>query len=165
MELESRKSHVIDTLFVICLILLFMLSALTVIAIGAGVYKKNVQQTSENYAQRISFAYITEKVRQADQHGLVFVRELFGQEVLVLQEEINGSLYDTYIYDHDGYLMELFARDDLDNFYPQSGQKIYKLNSFEIQQLSKHLLRVTVTSEDGDEESIHIAIRSEAENR
>ncbi len=163
MELESRKSHVIDTLFVICLMLLFMLSALTVIAIGAGIYKKNVQQTSENYAQRISFAYITEKVRQADQNGSVFVRDLFNQEVLVLQEEISGSLYNTYIYDHDGYLMELFARDDLDNFYPQSGQKIYKLNSFEIIQVSPHLLKATITSEDGGEESVYISVRSEAE--
>ncbi len=163
MELESRKSHVIDTVFVICLTLLFMLSALTVIAIGAGIYKKNVQQTSENYAQRISFAYITEKVRQADQNGLVFVKELFNQEVLVLQEVINGDLYDTYIYEHDGYLMELFARDDLKNFYPQSGQKIYKLNSFEIHQVSDHLLKATVTAEDGDEESVYIAIRSESE--
>ena len=162
MELETKRRHVIDMVFVICLLLLFMMSALTIIAIGAKVYKKNVQETSENYAQRISFAYITEKVRQADQNGMVFVEELFGQNVLVLQEEINGSVYDTYIYDHDGYLMELFARDDLNNFYPQSGQKILKINTFEVRQIAGHLVKATVTSDSGNEESVYISVRSQA---
>ena len=83
---KNSGKHIIDGVFVICLLLMFLISALTVIAIGANIYKKNVEQTSENYSQRISFAYITEKVRQADQKGLVYVEERFGKNALVLQQ-------------------------------------------------------------------------------
>ncbi|SCY07798.1 MULTISPECIES: DUF4860 domain-containing protein [unclassified Butyrivibrio] len=160
MNPRTSKKHVIDTVFVICLMLLFLLSALTIIAIGASIYKKNVAQTNDNYAQRVSIAYVTEKVRQSDVSGSIFVRELFGQNVLVFQQEVNGDLYNTYIYSHEGYLMELFARDDLESFYPQTGQKILKINSFMIEKASDDLLRATITEEDGQEETVYISIHS-----
>ena len=35
-----------------------------------------------------------------------------------MSKEVNGELYNTYIYDFDGELMELMARDDLNMIYP-----------------------------------------------
>lgn len=157
---KTSGKHIIDGVFVICLLLMFLISALTVIAIGASIYKKNVEQTSENYSQRISFAYITEKVRQADQKGLVFVEERFGKNALVLQQEIDGTKYNTIIYDYEGYLCELFARDDLKTLYPQSGQKILQINSFDINEVTDGLLSATITDDNGIQESIFISIKS-----
>ncbi len=160
MNPSSNKRHVIDTIFVICLMLLFLISALTVISIGANIYKKNVATTSENYAQRVSIAYITEKVRQSDVDGNVYVQKLFDQNVLVFEQTVNGNVYNTYIYSYDGYLRELFARADLDNFYPQTGQKILKLDSFDIEKTNDNLLKATVTEEDGSKETVFIAVHS-----
>ncbi len=160
MDPNTNKRHIIDAVFVICLLLLFLISALTVIAIGASIYKKNVAQTSENYAQRVSTAYVTEKIRQSDANGSIFTKELFGTNVLVLQQEIDGSLYNTYIYSYDGYLMELFARDDLDKFYPQTGQKILHINSFDVSMLSPHLVFVSLTSDEGVQDNVYISVRS-----
>ena len=160
MNKENSGKHIIDGVFVICLLLMFLMSALTVIAIGANIYKKNVEETSENYSQRISFAYITEKVRQADTKGLVFVEERFGKNALVMQEEIGGVKYDTIIYDYEGYLCELFARNDLGTLYPQSGQKILEINSFDIKQVTDGLLSATITDDAGYEESVYIAVKS-----
>lgn len=157
---KTSGKHIIDGVFVICLLLMFLISALTVIAIGASIYKKNVEQTSENYSQRISFAYITEKVRQADQKGLVFVEERFGKNALVLQQEIDGTKYNTIIYDYEGYLCELFARDDLGTLYPQSGQKILQINSFDINEVTDGLISATITDDNGIQESIFISIKS-----
>ena len=157
---KTSGKHIIDGVFVICLLLMFLISALTVIAIGASIYKKNVEQTSENYSQRISFAYITEKVRQADQKGLVFVEERLGKNALVLQQEIDGTKYNTIIYDYEGYLCELFARDDLGTLYPQSGQKILQINSFDINEVTDGLLSATITDDNGIQESIFISIKS-----
>ena len=157
---KNNGKHIIDGVFVICLLLMFLISALTVIAIGANIYKKNVEQTSENYSQRISFAYVTEKVRQADQKGLVFVEERFGKNALVLQQEIDGVMYDTIIYDYEGYLCELFARDDLGTLYPQAGQKILQINSFDVQKVTDGLLTATITDDNGIEESVFIAVKS-----
>ena len=160
MDNNRKDKHIIDSVFVICLMLLFVLCALSVIAIGASIYKKNVAQTNENYSQRVSVAYITEKVRQADQNGLVFVDQRFDRNVLVMQQEVDGVLYDTLIYSYQGYLCELFARDDISPIYPQSGQKILKINSFDIKQIHDGLLSAIITSDDGVEESVLIAVKS-----
>ncbi len=160
MELEKKRNHTIDTVFVICLLLLFVLCALSVIAIGASLYKKNVSEMAENSAHRIACAYITEKVRQADQNGMISVEEIFGENALVMSEEVGGQIYNTYIYDYDGELMELFARADLGTFYPQSGQKIMAIGSFDIEEISDSLFRAVVVFDNGFEDYIYIAKRS-----
>ena len=94
MNNNERNSHVIDTVFVICLMFLFVLCAISIIGIGASIYQKNVEQMSYNYAHRISCAYITEKVRQADENGGVYTDTLFDKSALKLQEKIGDELYD-----------------------------------------------------------------------
>jgi hypothetical protein len=160
MKLGEKRNHVIDTFFVICLMFLFVLCSISVIGIGASIYKKNVEQMSDNYAHRISCAYITEKVRQADADGAVYTETLFDKSALKLQENIGDVLYDTYIYEHDGYLMELFIRDDIKDFYPQSGQKILKIRGFEIREVSSTLLSASIVTEDGNINDLFIAKRS-----
>ena len=157
----SKKSHVIDAVFILCLMFLFVLSALSVITIGANIYKKNVSAMSDNYSHRIASAYVTEKVRQADNQGRVYVEDLFEGHALVLQDEIDGVLYNTYIYSYDGYLMELYARADLKDIYPQSGQKILEITSFNVDYVSDSLLSVDLILKDGEDESMFIARRSE----
>lgn len=160
MELEGKRSHVIDTLFVLCLLFLFIISAITVIIIGAGVYKKNVSAMSGNYSHRIACAYISEKIRQADVKGRIFTEELFGQTTLVMQDEVDGVLYNTYIYNHDGYLRELYARSDLKELFPQSGQKILEISSFDITELNESCFKIQVTLDDGTVEDFLISKRS-----
>ena len=164
MELDNKRKHTIDTVFVICLLLLFVLSALSVIAIGASIYKKNVGNMADNSAHRIACAYVTEKVRQADNKGRIDVEELFGENALVLSEEVNGTTYNTYIYDYDGQLMELFARADLGSFYPQSGQKIMSVGSFDVEQVTDSMFRAIVVFDNGYRDYIYIAKRSKKAN-
>ena len=52
MKQDQKKNHTIDTVFVICLLLLFVLSSLSVIAIGASIYKKNVREMADNSSHR-----------------------------------------------------------------------------------------------------------------
>ena len=160
MDLNAKKSHAIDTVFVVCLMFLFILCAVSVIGIGASIYKKNVGQMSDNYSHRISCAYITEKIRQSDEDGAVFTQEVFDKNVLVLQEKKGDALYDTYIYDYDGYLMELYIRDDIKTFYPQSGQKILKISSFEVREVSETVIAVDIVTEDGNRNNLYISKRS-----
>ena len=164
MNLKSKNRHIVDVAFILCLMLLFVLCALSVISLGAGIYKKNIESMKNNYDHRTVCAYITEKVRQSDTNGAIFVQDLFGQNALVLQEKINGTLYNTYIYDYDGYLMELYARADLNTFYPQSGQKLLEVNSFDISQESDSLFLANIVLSDGAKESVYIAKRSTGDN-
>ena len=150
----------IDSVFVISLMLLFVICALSVIALGAGVYKKNVANMAQNNDRRIATAYITEKVRQGDEGGAIFCKEIFGTNALVIQHEVNGALYDTYIYEYNGSLMELFARDDLGVFYPQSGQKILDISSLQIEEVCDNLFDITITLDDGTTDNLFVAKRS-----
>ena len=150
----------IDSVFVICLMLLFVLCALSVIAIGASIYQKNVSSMANNNSHRIASAYITEKIRQSDINGSVRTRDLFGEKVLVMSREVNGEIYNTYIYDFDGKLMELMARDNLNMIYPQSGQKIMDVKSFDIEEVSDNMFKIEVVLEDGTEDFLYIAKRS-----
>ena len=160
MELNQKNKHMIDSVFVICLMLLFVLCALAVIAIGANIYKKNVSAMADNNSHRIASAYITEKVRQNDIYGDIYTRLLFDEEILVMSKEINGETYNTYIYDFDGNLMEIMARANLDMIYPQSGQKIMKITSFGVREVSEKLIKVEIVLEDGTEDSLYITKRS-----
>ncbi len=157
---KKKDKHVIDSVFVICLMLLFVLCALSVIAIGASIYQKNVSAMASNNSHRIASAYITEKVRQSDINGTVRVKELFGESVLAMSKEVNGELYTTYIYDYDGQLMELMARDSLEVVYPQSGQKIMDIKSLEIEEVSDRMFSIEIVLEDGTEDFLYITKRS-----
>ena len=157
---NKKDKHMIDSVFVICLMLLFVLCALSVIAIGATIYQRNVSSMASNNSHRIASAYITEKIRQSDINGSVRTRDLFGERVLVMSKEINGELYNTYIYDFDGKLMELMARNDLNVIYPQSGQKIMEVKSFDIEEVSERMFKIEVVLEDGTEDFLYITKRS-----
>ena len=157
---KKKDRHVIDSVFVICLMLLFVLCALSVIAIGASIYQKNVSLMASNNSHRIASAYITEKVRQSDLNGSIRVKELFGENALAMSKEINGELYTTYIYDFDGKLMELMARDSLDVIYPQSGQRIMDIKSLKIEEASDRMFKIEVVLEDGTEDFLYITKRS-----
>ncbi|MBO6240399.1 MAG: DUF4860 domain-containing protein [Butyrivibrio sp.] len=164
MNLKSKNRHIVDVAFILCLMLLFVLCAVAVISLGAGIYQKNVKSMKDNYNHRTACAYIIEKVRQSDVNGAIFVQDLFGQNALVIQEEIDGVLYNTYIYDYDGYLMELYARADLNTFYPMSGQKLLEVSSFDISQKSDSLFLADIVLSDGLKESVYIAKRSTGDN-
>ena len=164
MELNQKKNHMIDSVFVICLMLLFVLSALSVIAIGASIYKKNVALMADNNSHRIAAAYVTEKIRQADQKGGISVAELFGENALVMSEEVDGTVYNTYIYDYQGNLCELYAIEGSGTLYPQSGQKILEISSFDIASVSENIFNVKIVLEDGSEDNLYIAKRSKVVN-
>ena len=149
-----------NIVIVVIVIIDFIYDCFFVCFIGAGIYKKNVEAMSGNYSHRIACAYISEKVRQADVKGRIFTQDIFGQKTLVMQDETDGELYNTYIYNYDGYLMELYARSDLQDIYPQAGMKILKISSFNIEELNDSCFKVSVTLDDGAIEDFLISKRS-----
>lgn len=162
MDESLRKNHIIDSVFVICLMLLFLLSALSIIALGASIYRKNTKSMETNYSHRVAIAYITEKMRQSDVNGGIHVEEIFGKNALVMTQDVGGTDYNTYIYEYDNNLMELYARADLDNFYPQSGQVILAIDSLAISEVSDNMFSASIVLPDGTTHSLYLTKRSES---
>ena len=157
------KRHIVDIAFVVALVFLFAFSAVTLIALGASIYRRNVNLMSQNYDSRTSFAYISEKIRQADINGNIEAASFGSIPSLRLKSEVNGETYYTYLYSYNGYLTELMMNENATGIIPAAGQKIVEITDFTIEQPFNTLYKITITRTDGEELEMYITVHSSKE--
>lgn len=146
---HQQEHHIIDILFVIALFCIFALSAVFLITVGANIYGKTVSHMEDNFNCRTSFAYVTEKIRQADKNGAVSVGELDGLPAILITESVGDTHYITYLYEYNGILKELMIREDTP-LSPEAGQDILPVTEFSFQEINDTLFAFTIAT---DEES------------
>lgn len=144
---KQKENHTIDVLFVLGLFCLFALTTIFLISIGADIYSKTTASAAENFNDRTSFAYVTEKIRQADCADQISVEEIDGVTALCLKKTVNGTAYITWLYAYDGYLRELLVRADTP-LSPEAGQTILPATSFSAEMLTDSLLTFEITNEN-----------------
>ena len=159
MDFKGERKHMVDILFVLTLFFVFALSALTLVVLGANVYRSTVDHMDESFTDRTSYAYITQKLRQNDEAGVLTVGEFGGINACVITQEINNTIYNTYIYAYDGYLCELLARADMD-MAPQDGTRILELEDFRIEQINPKLSKVHLSFKDGKIMHVYVSTHS-----
>ena len=145
----KRQSHITDLLFTLSLFCVFAASSLIVVIIGANVYRGTVDQMNENFDTRASLTYVSTKIRQNDSAGSVALDEIEGVPALVLSSKIEGYIFKTWIYHHDGALREVFAG-ALSTVALADGQVIVEVERFTVEQEENGLLRLTAMSADDD---------------
>lgn len=163
MNPKQERNHIVDVLFVLALFVVFTLSALVLVILGANVYRQTVNYMDENYNARTAYSYLTEKVRQNDLYDSVSVGELEGTAALVLTREINGATYATYLYLHEGSLRELFMRQgsDIGSDPLSAGQEILPLKDWDLEMARDHLLHIALTLTDDTHKELYISLRSQ----
>lgn len=107
-----RTSGRTEFLFTMLLFFVFLLCSVFTVLIGSRVYENIRARDNASFYRDTAISYAVNKVRQADRTGAVEIREENGVSILVLTSEINGSLYETWIYTMDGSLRELFTPKD-----------------------------------------------------
>lgn len=160
--MKQAKKFIVDILFVLTLFGAFTLSALTLVSIGAEVYRHTVNDMSENYELRTTTSYLTEKIRQ---HNLfcdsdnIRITVFSGVQALTLSRELNDEIFYTHLYLDDGYLKELFTRSEgyLGEDALGAGQKIMKLSDFVPKKISDNLIAIDFTTSAGKSETIYIS--------
>lgn len=162
MNLKMRNRPVVDILFLLALFSVFLISALFVVLFGAKIYRNTVAGMDDNFKSRTALSYVTEKMRQHDHEGGASVIDYKGSPVLRLQEEIEGNIYYTYLYEDDGYLMELTAKSDYD-FNKAGGQQIVETDGFLIEEVNDSLYRITLKDASGKELSYFVSQYSNSE--
>lgn len=115
----------------------FALCLLLVLLMGASAYEALVDQAEVAYHRRTALQYVTTRVRQAES---VKIGVLEDCEALILEETIEGEVYTTHIYCHEGWLRELYAVPGA-KLPPQAGEALLELKQFSLEQEGK-LLRV-----------------------
>ena len=160
MEFKNKtQNHIIDLLFTLALFCVFAATSLAVVIIGANVYKNTVSKMDNNFRVRTSAAYISEKIRQNDKVGAVYVSQIQKEPALVLEQEHEENIYQTWIYSYEGTLREVFTEKGTD-ILPSDGQEIMQIQDLEIRKLLDNLIEFSVIGEDGKTTTQLICLRS-----
>ncbi len=158
MHFQNENRHMVDVLFVLSLFCVFAFSALMLVMIGADVYKKTASNMDTNYASRISYAYLSEKIRQNDRADSFSIGTYGGSDAFMISEEINGTTYYTYLYQYDGKLRELFTNTP-DTLNPGAGQAIMDCSEFSVVTLDDHLFCFSMTTSEDVETTLYVSTR------
>lgn len=159
MRFHRSRSHVIDLIFPLAVLFVFAASSLVVLLLSAHIYTKQTTQAEANYRTGTPLSYIEEKVRQDDVAGGIAIETLDGTDCLALRSSVDGTDYTTYLYVADGWLKELFVRDDADVSL-NAGKNIIEASAFSVSELQDGLYRITITDADGTTGSRILAERS-----
>lgn len=161
MKMLKSKGHTADFIFTLILFSVFAICALTLIIIGAGVYRQTAERMENNYTARTALSYITEKIRQHDTSGAVAAETIQDRSVLILTDEFDGQRYCTYIYEYDGMLKELMVKAETD-LQLSAGQDILKVCQFAISEPQDGYFKYSVTDKNSRSSEASIKLRSTA---
>ena len=97
-------------LFSMLLFFVFLFCSVFTVLIGSRVYENIRERDNDSFYRDTAVSYVVNKIRQADQSGGVTVGETGdGTSFLLLTSQVNGAVYETWIYTMDGVLRELFT--------------------------------------------------------
>lgn len=161
LQLDNRRANKIDSIFVIALFTVFAITSFLLIFIGAKQYQHTANAMDTNYESRTIASYLTEKVRQHDCAGAIYICELEGTPALALETIENDTSYITYIYYYDAAIREIIVTEH-SVYSLASGQEIVKTNGFSAEQIQTNLLKITITTSEGTTEDIYLSLHSDA---
>ena len=157
----------IPVLFVLTLFLLLSALSISVIIAGSTVYEKISENMDNNYDRRVTFSYLTTKIRQNDSMGSIYIEEKDGVDMIAIKEadQISGDEYVTYIYYYDGYIRELYFELGSDgktvDFDFDWGNEIIKAERFEFNFNDENdKIEMSLTDMNGKVQSTNVFLRS-----
>jgi hypothetical protein len=153
----GKKRHSVNAIFTIMLLGLFAITAISVALLGAQVYARTAENLQANFGTRTSIIYLSEKIRACQ--GEISVRDIGEEKALVLDEETDGQVYESWIYILDDSLYEAVVRQG-SLVLPSAGQKIMPLESFEMA-LDGDGVRISVETDSGQILSTFISRRAD----
>lgn len=159
MEKKELKSSIAGWLGILLMYVAFFFCGIFLIVISLQVYENIVIANEENFELRTSLSYVATKIRQADTVGQTFMEEKDGVNVLVLGEEIEGEIYQTYIYYMDGYLYELYGEEDME-YELDYGMEVMEIQDFSMEFLTDHLIILTASNYAEDTDTLTVFLRT-----
>ncbi|MBR1443215.1 MAG: DUF4860 domain-containing protein [Firmicutes bacterium] len=146
--------------FVIIVIFgIFAIFSMVMIFASYNIYSKILFQSEENEKARTVLCYVSNKIHSGDAEGKVYLKHINEVNSLVIEEENNGIVYNTYIYYHDGYLKEYVqsADKEADLGY---GDKLIELSGFKIKSEKNGLITIKMSDSENNSHSMSITLRS-----
>lgn len=120
---EKKSQRGAEQLFPSLLFFVFVLCAVFTILIGSRVYENIRERDNASFRTDTALAYMTNKVRQGDIADSVEIRMEGDTQILVLTSVLEDMEFETWIYQMDGGLYELFTMTD-SGLDTSAGQRI-----------------------------------------
>ena len=158
-EEQGKKAFMAGLISMVFLLGIFAVASLFLINIGVQVYKNVVIANNDNFELRTSLSYLATRVRQADQTGMVEIREEEGLKILVLGEENEDGEFETCLYFWDGFLYEHFMEKG-GYFEPGYGMETFEVESLIMEQKASGQLYFRATGGGGDTEELYMTLRA-----
>lgn len=155
-----RAVHMISLMTVICV---FAISALVLLNVGVRVYRNIAVNNLDTFELRTSVSFVATKIHQSDAAGRVYLSGKEGNTVLVMEEELDGFVYETILYHYDGALYELYQEKGTE-YELSDGMEILSIASFSFFEPKEHLIQLTAGNAAGETETMYVAIRSESDS-
>jgi hypothetical protein len=144
-------------MFTILLLGIFAMAAIFVAVMGARVYTNSADKLQANFDTRTSIVYLSEKIRTNPSDNYE-VREIGGVTALVLTEEINETVYESWIFVANDRLSEVTVRKG-DQVVPGAAQQIMDLKSLDAV-VRDDGIEITVVTVTGDVNTTFISGRT-----
>lgn len=152
-EINMRYGFKIQFLFAVILFLIIVILSSMVIMLGRDIYNSINEDRKNNYDIRVSLAYLSNKIKQSDKEKGAEIADLYGQPAILIKENYDGLMYNTWIYYYDNYLNEILVEEN-EAFDLEDGAKIVKAEKFNINKLNNKLLKITVQQSNQNYELI-----------
>lgn len=148
----------LGSVFALILLCIFAVGSLLLVVLGANVYKNISQNVDSNFQFRTTLSYITTKVRQNDDMNSIKVVEKQGASALVLESFDGVEASETWIYEYEGSLCEVYVSKGTE-FSLEDGLAIIPSYGLEMV-LEEDILTITVADHEGNTDSLSIAPRT-----
>lgn len=145
----------------------FSICVMSVLLIGADLYRKQAERDVTGYQKRTVSQYITTRIHQSDSYDACFVGDFETRSpqstgnTFFFTETINGAEYYTCIYCHDGYLHELFASADA-TLDLSAGEPLLRVESVNFVDNGRNIIAM-ITHIDGSRQKIVVNLRCSGE--
>jgi hypothetical protein len=147
----------VDILFIIALFCVFVITAFSVVNIGAQIYQSTINDMGENYTSRTALAYVSEKIRHSDGDCIFQLVDIDGTKALSMQQA--DEKYKTYIYFYQGQLWEAYVKED-HIMSLGDGEAIIEVADFEIlQDEQRNIYRIRVKDSTGIYREVLVHLR------
>lgn len=161
-DTTNRKLHLrhrpLDAIFVIVLLCVFTFGSLMLVIVGANIYGNITDNMDNNFQHRTTLSYISTKIRQNDAADAVSIVEKEGIHALVLKTLDGNEAAETWIYEYDNALYEIYINEG-SSFQLSDGLPIIPSYGLDMK-IEDTLLQLSTLDQDGQSRVLRISLRS-----
>ncbi|MDD2218152.1 MAG: DUF4860 domain-containing protein [Eubacteriales bacterium] len=157
---EQHIGHIsTDFIFILILLCVFAFGSLMSVILGANTYKSINADADSNFESRTTLSYIASKVRQSDEIDEIHIVHKNGVDALVLATDDNGEACETWIYEYDQHLYEVYIAKGTP-FELHDGIKMIPSYGLDFDIDDGKLLIITSTDASGDNKTLTLSFRT-----